>query len=181
MDTNVTSPIDDLASCHSGILTRLATLSELPALREAAIRVHGIASESLGFFGEVIFQHHLDEERELFPAVLQAAEASEREMVKSIISRLVQARASSTDSMTPPSPTWWNATGPMRTLRRRNSCRWRTVCCNGQKEDWPIWPCPSTSAIPAPMGGPSTDVTALGGPANPGPMTILSLSLQCAT
>lgn len=90
MDTEITSPIDDLASCHSGILTRLDTLSELPALRAAATRVQGIASESLDFFGEVILQHHLAEERELFPTVIQAAEGSERETVKWIISRPIQ-------------------------------------------------------------------------------------------
>lgn len=93
MNTKSTSPVEDLASCHSGILSRLDTLSELPALREAAKRANEIALESLGFFGEVIFQHHLEEERELFPAVTQAADAAERDMVKVIIARLIKEHA----------------------------------------------------------------------------------------
>ena len=90
MDTKTTSPIDELTSCHSGILSRLARLAQLPALRDAATQAHDIALESLGFFGEVIFQHHLDEERELFPAVSQAAQGPERDEVKSMIARLIR-------------------------------------------------------------------------------------------
>lgn len=67
------SPIDDFSQCHAGIRRQLHELAELPALVEPAARARRIASETLAFFRDAVFEHHADEERELFPAVLASA------------------------------------------------------------------------------------------------------------
>lgn len=64
------APIADFSHCHAGIFRKLDLLGELPALLEPAQRARDVAEKSLEFFREAIFEHHLDEERELFPAVL---------------------------------------------------------------------------------------------------------------
>jgi hemerythrin-like domain-containing protein len=82
-------PIEDFSHCHVGILKKLDLLNELPALLEPAARAREIAANALEFFRESIFEHHLDEERELFPAVLEsAAEGAEREHVQALAKRL---------------------------------------------------------------------------------------------
>lgn len=83
-------PIEGFENCHAGILRRLQALAGLPALLETAARAHALAADSLEFFREAIFEHHLDEERELFPAVLQAAQAEERAAVQALVNRLTQ-------------------------------------------------------------------------------------------
>jgi len=82
-------PIQDFSQCHAGILKKLDMLGELPALLEPAARARDIAEKALEFFREAIFEHHLDEERELFPAVLSSAnEGEELAHVKSMAKRL---------------------------------------------------------------------------------------------
>ena len=54
-----------------------------------AERASQIAEQSVAFFREAIFEHHLDEERELFPVVLLHAEkGAEHERVKAMVQRL---------------------------------------------------------------------------------------------
>ena len=54
-----------------------------------AERARQIAEHSLAFFREAIFEHHLDEERELFPLVLSHAQAGgEHDQVKVLVQRL---------------------------------------------------------------------------------------------
>ncbi|GAA6141074.1 hemerythrin domain-containing protein [Hydrogenophaga sp. 5NK40-0174] len=85
------APLNNFSNCHAGITKRLRSLDELPALLEPAARARQIAEESLEFFREAIFEHHLEEERELFPAVMAAAEAGEeREKVKAMAKRLTE-------------------------------------------------------------------------------------------
>jgi hemerythrin-like domain-containing protein len=85
------TPISNFTNCHSGILKRLNALDELPALLAPAARAKQIAEESLDFFREAIFEHHLEEERELFPAVMASAlPGEELERVKSIVKRLTE-------------------------------------------------------------------------------------------
>ena len=82
-------PIDDFSRCHAGIFKKLELLGELPALLEPAQRAREVAEKSLEFFREAIFEHHLDEERELFPAVLESAsDEAERFKVQSMNKRL---------------------------------------------------------------------------------------------
>jgi hemerythrin-like domain-containing protein len=84
-------PIESFENCHAGIFRRLQALGTLPALLAPAAFAHEIAESSLEFFREVIFEHHLDEERELFPAVLNAADkGEERGRVEVLVARLTQ-------------------------------------------------------------------------------------------
>ncbi len=83
-------PIESFASSHGGIISELESLGELPALLEPVLRAREIAERSLGFFHEALFEHHLDEERELFPAVIANAEpGAEREELEAMVRRLV--------------------------------------------------------------------------------------------
>ncbi|MEZ5644213.1 MAG: hemerythrin domain-containing protein [Burkholderiaceae bacterium] len=87
--TGTNAPISNFNNCHVGILRRLNTLDELPALLEPAARARQIAEESLEFFREAIFEHHLEEERELFPAVMASAQPGEElQRVKAMAQRL---------------------------------------------------------------------------------------------
>lgn len=82
-------PIADFSHCHEGILKKLDLLGEIPALLEPARRARELAEKALDFFREAIFEHHLDEERELFPAVLDSAEpGAELEQVKALVKQL---------------------------------------------------------------------------------------------
>lgn len=83
------APIEDFSQCHAGIFRKLEMLGELPALLEPAARARDIAEKALEFFREAIFEHHLDEERELFPAVIKSAEkGAESDRVKAMAERL---------------------------------------------------------------------------------------------
>ncbi|NIC42186.1 hemerythrin domain-containing protein [Aquabacterium sp. A08] len=82
-------PIQDFTQCHAGIVRKLDTLAELPALLAPAARAREIAEQAVDFFREAIFEHHLDEERELFPAVLASAEkGAEWTRVQAMVQRL---------------------------------------------------------------------------------------------
>ncbi len=83
------APFDDFSKCHAGIVSKLDTLGELPALLAPAARAREIAEKSVEFFREAIFEHHLDEERELFPPVLAHAEkGAEYDQVQFMTARL---------------------------------------------------------------------------------------------
>jgi hemerythrin-like domain-containing protein len=83
------SPIQDFSHCHEGIVKKLDLLGELPALLAPAERAREIAATALGFFRDAIFDHHTDEERELFPAVLASAQAGdEKARVQTLVKRL---------------------------------------------------------------------------------------------
>lgn len=88
---NTDAPISNFNDCHVGIIERLDALGELPELLDAAARAHEIAHRSLDFFKVVIFEHHQEEERELFPAVLESAEpGEERNRVEAMAQRLTE-------------------------------------------------------------------------------------------
>lgn len=85
------SPIEDFSNCHLGILTRLDALAELPALADAARRSRTTAQDLLSFFDEAVLAHHVEEERDLFPAVLASAVAgAERDSVAAMTERLTR-------------------------------------------------------------------------------------------
>lgn len=90
-DANTATPIQDFSKCHTGILIKLDNLQGLPGLLDAATRARQIAQEALDFFHEAIFEHHSEEERELFPAVQASAQAGEeRDRLKAVAERLTQ-------------------------------------------------------------------------------------------
>lgn len=85
------APLQDFSQCHAGIFKKLDLLGDLPALLAPAARAQEIANTSLEFFREAIFEHHLDEERELFPAVLASADKGEElAQVTAMVQRLTQ-------------------------------------------------------------------------------------------
>ena len=91
MDHADAGPLAGFENCHAGIVRRLQALDGLPALLEPAQRARDLAESSLEFFREAIFEHHLDEERELFPAVLNAADkGDERARVDAMVLQLTQ-------------------------------------------------------------------------------------------
>jgi hemerythrin-like domain-containing protein len=84
------SPLNNFSDCHVGIIERLRVLDQLPALLGPAARARLLADEALSFFREAIFEHHLEEERELFPAVLASAgPGAEWSKVKGMTDRLI--------------------------------------------------------------------------------------------
>ena len=88
-DTAPHQPIQDFSHCHATILTQLDQLAQLPALLAPAAQARQIADRALEFFREAIFEHHLDEERELFPAVLASAQkGAEADQVQALAQRL---------------------------------------------------------------------------------------------
>lgn len=85
------APIRGFADSHSGIVSHLDQLGRLPALVDSARQARHIAGEMLDFFRAVIVEHHVDKERELFPAVLASArKGDERDQVQSIVERLTR-------------------------------------------------------------------------------------------
>lgn len=84
-------PLDEFSNCHGGILEKLDALDRLPALLAPAAEARRIAAESLDFFSSVVYEHHGEEERELFPAVLASARGGdERQRVQELVDRLAR-------------------------------------------------------------------------------------------
>ena len=85
------APLTNFSHCHAGILRHLDDFGQLPALLEPAQRLRQIAERFVEFFREAVFEHHQEEERELFPAVLaSAAPGAERERVQQMVDQLTR-------------------------------------------------------------------------------------------
>ena len=83
------TPIDDFSQCHVGILGHLQQLGRLPALLQPAAQARQIAADTLSFFRDAVFEHHAEEEKELFPAVLDSAiKGEERDRVQALVNTL---------------------------------------------------------------------------------------------
>ena len=82
-------PLLNFSNCHIGILAQLDRLNQLPALLAPAELARKTAQQALEFFPKAVYQHHAEEEQELFPAVRASAHAgAERLQVESMIDRL---------------------------------------------------------------------------------------------
>lgn len=82
-------PLAEFSQCHAGIIAQLESFRGLPELLDPATRARRIASRTIGFFRGAVCEHHVDEERELFPAVLASSrKGEERELVQVTIDRL---------------------------------------------------------------------------------------------
>lgn len=91
MTDTTADPVTGFAHCHTGLVRRLRALGELPELLAPAARARALADSSVAFFREAIVEHHLDEERELFPAVLASATpGDEQQRVQALVDRLTQ-------------------------------------------------------------------------------------------
>lgn len=85
------SPISNFSDCHEGILSNLKSLGELPALMDPVARAVAVAEQTLKFFRPAVFDHHVEEEKDLFPAVLAAAApGEERDKVKTMVDSLTK-------------------------------------------------------------------------------------------
>lgn len=83
------APITRFRECHHGILSVLGRFGELATLLEPAARARAVAKETLVFFRAAIIEHHVDEERELFPAVLaSASKGEEHDRVHTLVLQL---------------------------------------------------------------------------------------------
>ena len=85
------APLNNFSHCHDGILKHLNTMADLPDLVLAAERARKVADDVRHFFRNVIYNHHEEEERVLFEAVLASAnEGEELAKVKAIADRLTR-------------------------------------------------------------------------------------------
>lgn len=76
MPTDAT-PIRSFKNSHVGIIHHLDRLSELPALLAPAELARRTAESALQFFRKAVFAHHADEEKVLFPSVIDSASPGE--------------------------------------------------------------------------------------------------------
>jgi hemerythrin-like domain-containing protein len=89
--TPIDPPINQFLNCHAGIVSRLRDLGELPRLAEQANRARDVATQLLQLFEGPVLEHHQDEEKELFPAVVRSATpGEERARVEHMVRRLEQ-------------------------------------------------------------------------------------------
>ena len=87
--TDTDTPISHFSNCHLGIFAQLSRMGDLPALLGPAAQARRIAEESLSFFGKAMYSHHSEEEKDLFPAVHQSANAgAERLQVDGLVEQL---------------------------------------------------------------------------------------------
>ena len=85
------APMQDFSTCHAGFLTLLETSLGLPEMVARAAEARSCAAGVLGMFRNDLLAHHDDEERDLFPAVLKAAEpGAEAERAQAMVKQLVR-------------------------------------------------------------------------------------------
>jgi hemerythrin superfamily protein len=82
-------PITSFTRCHLGIVSQLEKTARLPELVDAARRARQTATDTLALFQQTVLPHHAEEEAELFPAVLSAANAAERARLQPVVDRLI--------------------------------------------------------------------------------------------
>lgn len=88
---NTDAPLTNFSHCHEGILSHLDSFGELPALLDPAVRARKIAEDTVAFFRAAVYEHHSEEERELFTAVLASAhKGEEHDKVRNMVDWLTQ-------------------------------------------------------------------------------------------
>lgn len=86
----VDQPIQDFSDCHVGIVSMLDELASLARPLSTAMQRSVDAGRVLAFFQDVVSAHHLEEERELFSAVMaDATQGPELRQVQELVNRLV--------------------------------------------------------------------------------------------
>jgi hemerythrin-like domain-containing protein len=82
-------PIRSFKNSHTGIINQLDRMAELPALLAPAELAKRTADSALKFFRKAVYAHHADEEKVLFPSVLESAKpGEERRNVQTCIKAL---------------------------------------------------------------------------------------------
>ena len=69
--------VEQFSHAHMGIMMQLDRLSTLPALLAPARMAQSTAQRTVEFFRVAVFEHHKEEEEELFPAVIGSAQPGE--------------------------------------------------------------------------------------------------------
>jgi hemerythrin-like domain-containing protein len=92
-ETSDENPLNEFSGCHEGIFDnfrKLLVMLEMLGNPSRADEVRVMAKAQLGFFKEVVLEHHSEEEQELFTAVMDSASAGqEADQAKEYIDRLV--------------------------------------------------------------------------------------------
>ena len=79
-EVDTEAPLTNFSHCHIGILHQIDRLSSLPDLLGPAMLAKRIAAQSLEYFHHGMHAHHQEEEKELFPAVQDSAQAGEERL-----------------------------------------------------------------------------------------------------
>ena len=88
---HIDTSLAGFSECHHDFVAQLHSALYLPELVEAAVKARGMANDLLKMFREGVTTHHAEEERELFPAVLRAAEpGAEFDEVRAMVDQLVR-------------------------------------------------------------------------------------------
>lgn len=79
------------SECHHDFVARLHSALYLPELVVAAAKARAMAHDLLKLFSEGLATHHAEEEQELFPAVLRAAQpGDELDRARGMVAQLVR-------------------------------------------------------------------------------------------
>lgn len=84
-------PVEMLAACHDKLRSRCQTLSRLPshvAEHGADDQARSAAQSILRYFDGPALFHHADEEKDLFPALLESVAGSDATCLKGLFERL---------------------------------------------------------------------------------------------
>lgn len=85
------APLQDFSRSHVDFVTLLEASLGLPDMVATATRARGCAADVLKMFRDRLLAHHDDEERDLFPAVLQVARpGNEAERAQAMVAQLVR-------------------------------------------------------------------------------------------
>jgi hemerythrin-like domain-containing protein len=88
-DTATDNAVGQFSHAHVGIVMQLDRLSTLPALLAPARMAQNTAQRTVDFFRVAVFEHHKEEEEELFPAVRGSAQpGEERTLVDTLVDAL---------------------------------------------------------------------------------------------
>nr|WP_238344318.1 hemerythrin domain-containing protein [Ramlibacter lithotrophicus] len=88
---HIDAPLAGFSECHHDFVAQLHSALYLPELVTAAAKARRMADDLLAMFREGLAQHHAEEERELFPAVLGAAQPGpELDEVREMVAQLVR-------------------------------------------------------------------------------------------
>lgn len=92
-ETSDENPLNEFSGCHEGIFEnfrQMQAMLELLNKTGRAEEVRVMAKAQLAFVRDVVFEHHAEEEQELFTAVMDSAtEGDEASQARTYIKRLV--------------------------------------------------------------------------------------------
>jgi hypothetical protein len=85
------TPLQDFSTCHIGFVTLLEASLGLPEMVATSARARSCAADVVKMFRHRVLAHHEDEERDLFPAVLQVAQpGAEADRAQAMVAQLVR-------------------------------------------------------------------------------------------